>query len=353
MKNIIVKIAVLSLIITSFSACKKDDDVEKTSSESYDAHLTNIGNNVITETYVELSSKAAILHSEVVSLENDQTTSNWDNAKNAWRDTRAPWEKSEGFLFGPVDSKGIDPAIDSWPVNVVDLDAVLSSSNTLSETFVDGLIGQLKGFHTIEYLLWGPTGNKQLADFTSREFEYLLAVTENLKNKAAILSNSWLSSGDNFVANLSNAGTSSSIYISEKAALEELVEGMIAIADEVGNGKINDPFSQNDLALEESQFSHNSKNDFANNIRSISNVYNGTFNISGLGVYDVVKGKNATLADRFNTELNEAITSIDNIPGTFSSAVTSQSTSVTDAKAKIGIVQLTLEAEIRVLISNL
>ena len=345
----------IGLIALTVSACKDDDNPGPKDGEtvSYTEHLTNIGDNVITETYVELANKASILYDETSTLENKQTASNLDNTRNAWRDTRSPWEKSEGFLFGPVDTKGIDPAIDSWPVNVVDLDAVLASDDDLTESKIDGLIGELKGFHTIEYLLWGATVDKEIADFTAREFEYLLAATENLKNKTLVLSTSWLSTGDNFVTNLIEAGEDGSIYISQKAAIEELIEGMIAIADEVSAGKINDPFSQSDLTLEESQFSHNSKNDFANNIRSISNVYNGSFNISGLGIYDIIKSKDESLADRLNEEINDAITAIDNIPGTFSSAVTNQSTAVIDAKDKIKIVQTTLETDIKEILSEL
>ena len=335
------------------SEAKKDNGSCTFSSPSYKGHLTNIGNNVIKETYTELANKAAVLFSQVTLLKNSPSVSLLDNSKGAWRDTRVPWEKSEGFLFGPVDSDGIDPAIDSWPVNVQDLDAVLASSSALNEVYINTLIGELKGFHTIEYLLWGATGNKQLADFTTREYEYLLATSENLKNKTAQLMNSWLPSGGNFVANINEAGTSNSIYVSQKSALEELIEGMTAIADEVGNGKMNDPFSQNDLALEESQFSHNSKNDFANNIRSISNIYNGKFNISGLGVFDIIKSLDVTLADQFNTEINDAITAINNIPGTFSSAVTSQDQTVQNAIDKVAVIQLTLESRIKPLISNL
>jgi len=367
----ILKFGVASLAIATLSltACKKkgctDSNANNYSSEaekddgtcnyteiSFQANISDIATKVITETYVDLTNKASTLFDLTTVLNGSQTAVNLDNARNAWRDTRVPWEKSEGFLFGPVDTKGIDPAIDSWPVNVADLDAVLSSTDALTESYVNGIIGELKGFHTIEYLLWGTSGNKQIGDFTAREFEYLLAVTENLKNKTAVLSTSWLPSGENFAGNLTKISPSS-VYTSEKSALEELVEGMIAIADEVGNGKINDPFSQNDLALEESQFSHNSKNDFANNMRSISNVYNGSYNIDGLGIYDIIKTKNAALADQFNTELNTAITSIDNIPGTFSSAVSSQSSAISTVITNISIVLTTLEAQIKPIISNL
>ena len=171
------------------SEAKKDDGTCKYTEVSYKTNISDIATKVITETYVDLTSKASTLYDLTIVLNGSQTAVNLDNARNAWRDTRVPWEKSEGFLFGPVDTKGIDPAIDSWPVNVADLDAVLSSSDVLTESYVDGIIGELKGFHTIEYLLWGSTGNKQIGDFTAREYEYLLAVTENLKNKTAIFIN--------------------------------------------------------------------------------------------------------------------------------------------------------------------
>lgn len=343
----------LGVLLLTMGACKKDDVTTTVAEKSYLANISNIGTNVITESYMELASKAEILHSESVSLESSSSASNLDITRNAWRDTRVPWEKSEGFLFGPVDTKGIDPAIDSWPVNKIDLDAVLNGSDALTESFIDALAGELKGFHTIEYLLWGEDGNKEIADFTAREFEYLLSVTENLKLKTQILSDSWVPGGDNYVSNLTAAGTSSSIYLTEKSALQELVQGMIAIADEVANGKINDPLSLQDISKEESQFSHNSKNDFANNIRSISNVYNGKFNVDGLGIYDIIEAKDANLADRLNAEITDAITAVDNIPGTFSSAVFNNKTEVTDARDKITVIQTTLESEILEIINNL
>ena len=348
------KIAIsIGLIALTMGACKKDDVTPETSKKSYSANISNIGTNVITETYKELASKAAILHIEAIKLQNSPSASNLDIARNSWRDTRVPWEKSEGFLFGPVDTKGIDPAIDSWPVNKIDLDAVLSSSDALTEGYVDALAGELKGFHTIEYLLWGGTGDKQMGDFTPREFEYLLSVTKNLELKTQILADSWSATGDNYVRNLTEAGTSSSIYLTEKSALQELVQGMIAIADEVANGKINDPLSLQDLSKEESQFSHNSKNDFANNIRSIANVYNGKFNVNGLGIYDVVKDSDDALANRLNDEISEAIIAIDNIPGTFSDAVFNNQVAVNEAKNRITMIQVTLESEILPIINKL
>lgn len=342
---------VLLAFVTVFSAC--DDDTPAPAAQDYGTVISNVTNNVIVATYGELSAKAAALHAEVQDLRQNPTNSNLDEARQAWRDTRSPWEQSEGFLFGPVDTKGIDPAIDSWPVNVVDLDNILASGDDLTVAFITNLEGTSKGFHTIEYLLWGTDGNKVVANFTDREYEYLLSCTEVLANDTKTLHESWTSAGDNFADNLLNAGASGSIYVSQKSVLEELTQGMITIADEVANGKINDPLQQQDLTLEESQFSHNSKADFANNVRSIKNVYLGRFAIGTEGVQSVVAEKNASLDTRFQEEIDAAISAIENIPGTFSDAVINNSSTVADAQSKVAKIQTTLEEDILPLISNL
>ncbi len=269
-----------------------------------------------------------------------------DEARAAWRETRRPWEMSEGFLFGPVDTKGHDPALDSWPVNTVDLDAVLAGSQTLTKEYIDGLQGTLKGFHTIEYLLFGTDGNKQPGSFTQREFEYLTALAESLFGTATELRISWTDLGDNFAENLRSAGSSSSIYPSQKAALQELVQGILNIADEVGNGKINDPFSQQDVTLEESRFSNNSKADFQDNIRSIQHIYTGDYTQNGVGLDEYVSKKNAALDTRIKSEINAAITAIGAIPGTFTTAITQERAAVEAAQEAVRKLQQTIETEL-------
>lgn len=127
----------------------------------------------------------------------------------------------------------------------------------------------------------------------------------------------------NFINNILKAGNGSQVYISQKAALEEITNALIIIADEVANGKINDPLSQKDLTLKESQFSNNSKADFSNNIISIKNIYTGTFGNYGNGrsVSEIIKEKNASLDVKVKAEIEAAILSITSISGTFSEAI--------------------------------
>ena len=352
MKNTRFNILTLCCVIF-LTACSDSDPVEPT--QDYSDILDNTGENVILRTYEDLANAADALKAATQLLESDPTEANLTDAKTAWVVARSPWEQSEGFLFGPVDQEGLDPSLDSWPVNVTDLNNVLASSNDLTVEFLAQQEGTLKGFHTIEFLLWGENGNKAVADFTQREFEYLAAASGALADDTNELYDLWKPSGGNFIASVTEAGEGSVVYISQKSALEEITNALIIIADEVGNGKINDPFSQQDLTLEESRFSANSKADFADNMRSIRNIYTGYYSTHGNGnsIAQIIRGENESLDAMVKQQIDAAITAIEDIQGTFSDAIFNNASEVQAAQTAVRDLQQTLEEEVLPIISNL
>ena len=336
----------------SLTGCGNDDDDDDVAAvgeeEAFDASTTlnDFANTVVLATYTDLDNKAGELLSAVQALGAATNQAHLELAQGAWKATRKPWEQSEAFLFGPVDTQGLDPALDSWPVNRVDLDGVLTSEQALTEASIDALEDTLKGFHTIEYLLFRDGDQRKAEDITPRELEYLVATTENLKSKTAQLRNAWDASGENYAAEVANAGDSSTIYKSQKDAMQEMVNGMIVIADEVANGKISDPFNERDTTLVESQFSFNSITDFQDNIRGIQNVYVGKFAADGQGLNEFVNSQDAELDARFQTEVQTAIDTIGAIPDPFRDSITAQRAAVQAAIDAVSTVQGTLENNI-------
>jgi putative iron-regulated protein len=160
----------------------------------YDASaiLQNDAHNVILQTYIDLNTEAGKLVTAVQTLQKNTTQANLETARKQWRKTRVPWESSESFLFGPVETEQIDPHIDSWPLNKTDLNNVLSGNAELTEKFIRNQTNNLKGFHTIEYLLWGGYNeHKQAADLTKRELSYMVAAAKALKDETQSLVTSW------------------------------------------------------------------------------------------------------------------------------------------------------------------
>jgi predicted lipoprotein len=345
----------LFLLIISFAFLTGCDDTNTNQSTDYSAVLNNTVNNVIIQTYKDLDDNTAQLVAALKTLESNKTSGNLESARSAWRTARRPWEQSEGFLFGPVDQQGIDPAIDSWPVNEVDLSAVLASPNTLTKTYIDGLEGTLKGFHTIEFLLFGASGNKTINEFNTRQFEYLRACAESLKGATAQLYDAWQPNGQNFGKTVREAGqTGNTVYLSQKSALQEFADGVITITDEVGNGKINDPLANADVKLEESRFSANSKADFADNMRSVANIYMGGLNntASGSSLSNLVNAKNPSLDAKIKQQISDVIASIEAIPGTFTTAIFQNKAAVQAAQTKTRDLQQILESELKPLMDS-
>lgn len=341
-----------------FVGCGGDDGAGKNDNikgEAFEAGpmLNHFANKIVLATYSDLDDKACELLETVKVLAADTTQANLEEAQKAWKATRTPWEQSEAFLFGPVDTQGLDPALDSWPVDHVNLQSVLDSNDDLTVDFVSGLEDTQKGFHTIEFLLFRDGDQRKASDITDRELEYLVATTENLRTSTSQLRQAWSPVGENFSNTIVSAGEEgNAVYRSQSAAVQEVVEGMIVIADEVANGKISDPYNEEDTTLVESQFSFNSISDFQDNIRGIQNVYMGKFMNDGVGLNEFVNSKDAELDSRFQTEVQKAIDAIGAIPDPFRDSITANRSAVQAAIDAVGKVQLTLEQDIKPLVQD-
>lgn len=306
--------------------------------------IDNYVNGYIIPTLRALDSAAGTLDSSVNALVAAPSASGLQAARNAWVATRVPWETSETALFGPVDFYGFDPAMDSWPVNKTDLDTVLNSGQTLSEGTVASFDNALKGFHTIEYLLYGNAGEKEASQITAREGEYLLATTGDLKNVTASLLAAWVSGYNGqapYASEVVKAGQGSTTFPSENSAVEQFVRGVIGICDEVANGKIADPFAQRNPNIVESQFSGNSLADFANNIRGANDVYE-------TAISDLVAPGNPALDAKVRAAFANAVASIRAIPEPFLTAIQSSSNDavIKNAQANVRNVQTIMEREV-------
>ncbi len=366
MKQTILKFGFLTLIMSTIASCNPNTD-ELTNPtdknlELYKAVLTDISTNVITETLKDFNLKSIELKLASDELAVGNTVA-LTALKNAWLNARVPWEKSESFAFGPVLTDGaigiIDIAVDSWPVNTTSINSILTSTSTINAALLN-TNNEARGFHTIEYLAWGLHGTKSANDLTDRDILYLQATCTDLAFRALNLYNNWLSTKDNYVANLINAGQSNStIYTSQKSALIELIDGIIGTADEVANTKIENALNGGiggvaNANLDESQYSKSSKLDLLNNLRGIQNIYLGDYNgLDGKGLTDIVKIRRPDLDALLKNKIVTAIDAITAISGSFASAIVNDRLGVANAQSKVIEVQLLLDGAVKDLLSSL
>lgn len=276
------------------------------------------------------------------------TASDIKAAGDAWKESRKNWELSEAFLFGPAANHNIDPHIDSWPLDKAAMDNLLVQIRNGNQWSLENNGGYgLIGFHAVEYMLFELSADENSSmvhstDYTPEELEYLVAVADDLcqqcvcleacwagtenvsKEKQQILEDAELDYGENYGWEMINAGQAGSRFKTYQEAAEEIIQGCIDIADEVGNTKIGRPHigsSQEDKNYIESPYSLNSIEDFADNIRSIKNAYLGSKS-GDVSVSDYIKTISPETDAAVRNAIENAITAIEAIPEPFAKNAT-------------------------------
>lgn len=340
-------IAISIIVAVSISSCKKEADNNQALENLNQIILTDFATNLAYASYANLAVQTSILHDKTQAFCGNPSQSGLQDCRDAWKISRSVWEQTEAYLFGPVATNNIDPRIDTWPINFNDLEVVMSSGNSLDENYINSLDDALKGFHPIEYLIFGINGNKLYSDFSPRELEYLLGLTQNLQTLTTNVATSWSPSiSTSYFYEFSNAGNGSTYYTTQKAAYEEMINAMVGICEEVADGKIGEPFLLQNPALEESPFSRNSIIDFTNNIRGIQNVYLGKNSVDGKGLEDLVRQHNLSLDGNIKTKISNAISALNNITDPFGTAITTQPIQVQNAINAINELKTVLDGDL-------
>ena len=353
-------------------SCGDDDENNDAVVEVLDMDVLNpIVNNyadaVVMPTYKALVEKNTALYNAVNALCAAPSDELFAEAAEAWLDAREPWETSEAFLFGPVDALGLDPNMDSWPLDQAGIENILKSGNWGALEWSDDSEAEaaqgVRGFHTLEYLLWKDGQPRTVADAdyvanASSWCNYMKAVANLLKKDAEELYAAWKESyegGDAYVNLFKNHGNST--YQTALACSEEIIDGCITIAEEVGLAKIGDPYNlyvsgEKEAALYavESWYSWHSRDDYTNNIYSIRNAYYGTLDgtVANNSLAAFVKENNAALDALVKASIKSAEEAIQAIPQPFRNHINStEAEEAMDACATLAATLETLKAELR------
>jgi len=299
-----------SLAVMTLASCSDDNNSpsENPLSEK-DAQFKEIAEQyldcTVIPTYKNLSTYTDKLVEDLNNLRKDKTDANVRIACESFLQARSWWEMSEAFLFGPASDFGIDPHIDSWPLDRAGLEDEMRNQahiNAMAAEDGDAWAGshlgpELLGFHGIEYIIFSGGEPKAAAQIPDDRLVYAIAIAGDLRNKCWQLELSWAGennvsdnilekvdgelewpftiSGDSYKQNMLRASQAGSTYRTWTDAMQAIVDGCMDIADEVGTMKIGKPYSGEDVNYIESPYSHKSITDFRDNMVSIRNSYMG------------------------------------------------------------------------------
>jgi len=374
-------LAVMGLM--TFTACSSDDDDKKSEAvtiqdSEYDAIINQYVDNVVLPTYSDLKTKNSALYDAVVAFGNNPSNAGFQAICNAWLAAREPWESSEAFLFGPVADYGLDPNMDSWPLDQDAIVNILTSQNWNAMEWTgdydedDEAIAaaqNVRGFHTLEFLAFrdgkartlndaatdGEAANAVYNESNKTAWaQYMRNTAQLLVNDVTTLVDAW---NNGYAAAFKNHNGGD--FTSGLSCIEQLIDGCIDIAGEVGDAKIGEPYDyyaagdiQKALYAVESWYSWHSRDDYTNNIYSIRNAYYGSRDgsINANSLSNLVKKYNADLDTRVKDAISNAAKAIQAIPQPFRNNINStEASEAMDACAELSDV---LENELKPFLQN-
>jgi hypothetical protein len=369
MKKTIFSMAVLMMGL-AFTACSSDDDnngdnkhAEK--EQAMQAITDQYVNNVVFPIYKSLASQTSTLYDQLVEAKSKfragtLSQSDIDRICDTFIAARSAWEQSESFLYGAATDFGIDPHIDTWPLDRTALAKALSSAEIIEDLddLDDGgidnaraLVGEQQlGFHGIEFIIFRDGKNRSLAAlqgveddeaFSGRgitgeqELIFAAAVAGDLRDKCFQLEVSWLgdqapqphierveecefpttvaggeaSYGENML-NATKAGSTLSTWRGVMSTI--LVAGCSNICAEVAGQKIGQAYLGTDPDYIESPYSQRSYFDFFDNISSIQYSLYGNQGTSAQAnsIMSYLQKYNATMAADLKAKLDAALSAL-------------------------------------------
>ena len=344
-------IAASVLLAVNFSSCNKDpqDNTEEANKATKEAIVKQYLNHTVYPTYASLAEKSDALVANLESLKDNMTQANVNTACATFLEARHWWEMSEAFLFGAASDFGIDPHIDSWPLDEDAFNNLMASPNMIAQLAndEDGTVAgeqlgnALLGFHGIEYILFRDGEPRNVNDINDDMLIYVVAVSRDLRNRCFQLEVSWnddapqahkdlmeelelnttVNGGDNtYGQNMLQSGQAGSTYATFTNALEAIVDGCIDIADEVGTSKIGKPHTGEDVTYVESPYSQKSIKDFYDNMTSVKNAYMGGMEgqrDETASLHTYMKDNNAELDAKAINAIENALTKINAMKAPF------------------------------------
>lgn len=348
-KSLVTKAVTSSLIFasaSSFAAVTQDQVVE---------HYADIAHAVFADSVIT----AKALNSSIDTFLASPSANNFEQVKQAWLESRVPYQQSEVFRFGNAVVDDWEGQLNAWPLDEGLIDYVSTnyqyelgnegaSANIVgNETFQIGqtkvdasnitpeLIADLNeiggseanvasGYHAIEFLLWGQdlngtnagAGARAYTDFVvgsectngncERRGAYLKAAAELLVQDLEWMEKQW--SAD-------EKGNYRQELLAESSdnGLRKMLFGMGSLSlGELAGERMKVALEANSTEDEHDCFSDNTHNSHYYNEQGIYNVYTGLYKredgtlLSGPSIYDLVEQQDKQAAKEIQKQFDLA-----------------------------------------------
>ena len=278
--------------------------------------IESLTTQVILPGYEGAADSMAVLKQSLDALCSTPSDAGLDAARDAWRDARQAWLRTESYRFGPAMDRRSVSLVDWWPIDAGKIDRNLADDDEVTEERVtEFLPATQRGLGAAEYLLFGP-GSAGLSDRPDpRRCSYTQAVATVVSDEVAGILTDWQGTADSSSYASYFDGTGSLALIDSDAEAE-VVRSLVFQVRSIANMRLGAGLGVDqevDVGAIPTGGADHSREDLLSQLDSIASVYRGAE--GGMGVSARVSAMSAEIDARMLAAIEATIAAARNLDG--------------------------------------
>ena len=271
---------------------------------------------VILPGYKDAADSIAALKQSVDALCSAPSDAGLDAARDAWRDARQAWLRTESYRFGPVMDRRSISVVDWWPIDAEKIDRNLADDDEVTtERVTEFLPATQRGLSATEYLLFGAESSGLADGSDPRRCAYLQAVTTVVSDEVAGILTDWQGTTDSsgYASYFDGTG---SLALIDSDAEAEVVRSLVFQVRSIANMRLGAGLGidqEVDASAIPTGGADHSREDLLSQLDGIASVYRGAE--GGMGVSARVSAMSAEIDARMLAAIEATIAAARNLDG--------------------------------------
>ena len=248
--------------------------------------LESLTSQVILPGYTRAAEATALLKQSAEVLCSSPGDDRLDAARDAWRDARRAWLRTESYRFGPATDRRSGSLVDWWPIDKEKIEGNLAGGDRMTpERVREYLPATQRGLGAVEHLLFG-RGSESFAGSSGdpQRCDYLQSAAIGVSEEVAGILSDWQGTGETIGYGGYFDGTGSLALLDSEAeaeAVRSLVFQVRAIANMRMGAALGIDVSADASAIPAGD-ADNSREDLLSQLDGMRSVYRGGEGGTGL-----------------------------------------------------------------------
>ena len=315
--------------------------------------LVSATDTLIVPRFQEVAREMGALQASLNALCDNPSQERLDEARDAWRQARVPWMRSQAMWFGPVMDRRSRSYVDWAPIEPERIERMLEKRDSVDAEYLSEFLASTqRGLGAVEYVLFEDDDIvlSKLSGSDSIRCQYLVALGDLIAEETAGALADW--TGDN-EEGLSYAeyfnGTADDSLIG-KSALNELVRTSVFMSRTITDMRLGKALGVDGVTPDPDALLGGDGDsmvaDMRNQVLGMRDVYLGGDADSELGVSALARGLSEETDQRMRAAFENALQAIDELEEPLRETIQSDPQIALDAHAALKQMQLTLSTDI-------